>query len=205
MDGLAAFVLAGGKSSRMGHAINKSFMLLEGRSLLDRALALAASVTPSARIVGPQKLAAYGDVVEDVYADHGPLAGIHTALASSPAELNLILAVDMPFVDSRFLAYLVSEARKCRAWVTVPRTDRGWQPLCAVYRRQFAAAAEPALREGRNKIDALFAQVETRVIEEDELIAAGFSAAMFRNLNTPQEFAGAAEAMRENRPPGKLS
>jgi molybdopterin-guanine dinucleotide biosynthesis protein A len=71
--------------------------------------------------------------------------------------------------------------------VVVPRGAGGWQPLCAVYRREFAAAAERSLRAGRNKIDRLFDEVRTRVIEQEELEGAGFSPAIFRNLNTPDE------------------
>jgi len=64
---------------------------------------------------------------------------------------------------------------------------RGWQPLCAVYRRDFAEAAETALRAGHNKIDRLFDLLEVRVINEDELVRAGFSLNILRNLNTPEE------------------
>jgi molybdopterin-guanine dinucleotide biosynthesis protein A len=71
--------------------------------------------------------------------------------------------------------------------VVVPRGDGGWQPLCAVYHREFASVAERALLAGRNKIDRLFDEVRTRVIEQEELEGAGFSSAVFRNLNTPEE------------------
>jgi molybdopterin-guanine dinucleotide biosynthesis protein A len=102
--------------------------------------------------------------------------------------LSLVLAVDLPFVESRFLEYLINQARETGAVVTVPRAGGGFQPLCAVYRREFAGIAEHALRAGRNKIDSLFTQVETRVLEEDELARLGFAADIFRNLNTPEDF-----------------
>jgi molybdopterin-guanine dinucleotide biosynthesis protein A len=140
------------------------------------------------RIVGDaKKFAAFGRVVEDVYRDRGPLGGIHGALSSSPTELNLMLAVDLPFVDAKFLKYLLLRARESGAMVTVPRAGGGLQPLCAVYRRGFVDAADESLRDGKNKIDPLFGRVVTCVIEEDELMRAGFSVEMFRNLNTPQE------------------
>jgi molybdopterin-guanine dinucleotide biosynthesis protein A len=69
----------------------------------------------------------------------------------------------------------------------VPRTSKGLQPLCAVYRREFSIAAEQALRAGKYKIDAAFSSVSVRVIEEAELAAAGFSERSFFNLNTPQD------------------
>jgi molybdenum cofactor guanylyltransferase len=182
-----AFILAGGKSTRMG--VDKAFVDYDGRTLLARALDLARSVTSDVCIVGSrEKFAAFAPVVEDVFHDCGPLAGIHAALRASVTELNLMLAVDTPFVSGPFLQYLIRQAREApEATVVVPRGGGGWQPLCAIYRREFAGAAENALLAGRNRIDPLFDVSRTRVIEEEDLEEAGFSPAIFRNLNTPEE------------------
>jgi molybdopterin-guanine dinucleotide biosynthesis protein A len=184
--GVTAFVLAGGKSSRMGS--DKAFLRLGEQTLLSQALKAAGAVAAEVRIVGDaKKFAAFGKVVEDVYRDRGPLGGIHAALSGSPTEWNLMLAVDLPFVEPEFLRYLLLRARESSAIITVPRAGGGLQPLCAVYRREFAEVAERSLRDGKNKIDLLFAEAETCVIEEDELLRLGFSVEMFRNLNTPEE------------------
>jgi molybdopterin-guanine dinucleotide biosynthesis protein A len=135
-------------------------------------------------------------VVVDEFAEHGPLGGIHAALRSSTSDLNLILAVDMPFVQERFLKYLVCEAEKRDAVATVPKAAGNWQPLCAVYRKAFADLAESALRSGRNKIDPLFKEALVRVITDDELEQAGFGAELFRNLNTPEDLRAAADVLR---------
>ena len=87
---LTAFILAGGKSTRMG--TDKAFVDYDGRTLLLRALDLARSVATDVRIVGSkEKFAAFGPVVEDIFRDCGPLGGIHAALRASPTELNLML------------------------------------------------------------------------------------------------------------------
>jgi molybdopterin-guanine dinucleotide biosynthesis protein A len=190
MDGspdVTVFVLAGGKSTRMG--TDKAFVEYEGRTLLARALDLARSVTPDVRIVGSrEKFAPFAPVVEDVFCECGPLGGIHAALQASPTELNVMLAVDMPFVSWAFLQYLIGQAGSApEAAVVVPHGAGNWQPLCAIYRRDFAGVAEDALRAERNRIDPLFSAVRTRVITEEELEDAGFSPALFRNLNTPGE------------------
>jgi molybdopterin-guanine dinucleotide biosynthesis protein A len=184
---VGAFILAGGKSTRMG--TDKAFVEYDGRTLLARALDLARSITPNVRIVGSvEKFAPFAPVVEDIFRERGPLGGIHAALRSSLTELNVMLAVDTPFVSWAFLQYLISQARSApEAVAVVPRDEAGSQPLCAVYRREFADEAESALRAGRNRIDALFATVPTRVIEPQELESAGFSRTIFRNLNTPEE------------------
>jgi molybdenum cofactor guanylyltransferase len=194
MDGrapdLAAFILAGGKSTRMG--ADKAFVVLDGRTLLARALEVTRSITPDVRIVGSaKKFAPFAPVVEDIFPGCGPLAGIHAALHSSHTELNIILAVDTPFVSFALLQFLIARAQNSAAIVTAPQTSQGWQPLCAVYRRRFADTAEPALREGRYKIDALFDIVPVQPISEADLESAGFSPKLFSNLNTKEELESA--------------
>jgi molybdopterin-guanine dinucleotide biosynthesis protein A len=187
------FLLAGGKSSRMGTNIDKAFLEFGGQTLLDRALTVMGAVCESVTIVGdPAKFTKcgspkYGPVLADIFSGCGPLAGIHAALVHSPAELNLMLAVDLPFVSRELLAFIFAAAEDNDAVITVPRAGKGLQPLCAVYRRDFSLAAELALRAGKYKIDAAFSSVSVRVIEEAELAAAGFSEQSFFNINTPQD------------------
>ena len=171
---------------------DKAFLEVGGRTLLARTLDFAASIGSPVKIVGnPKVFTGFCSVVEDIYHEHGPLGGIQAALASTATDLNLMLAVDLPFLRPEFLQYLISRARESSAVVTVPRALGGLQPLCAVYRGAFLAPAERALRAGKNKIDALFAEVETRVIDEDELRNAGFGDEMFRNVNTPADWESA--------------
>src|SRR5690349_6292915 len=121
VDDVTAFVLTGGKSTRMG--TDKAFLDFKGRIMLSRALELVAGTAREVRIVGnPAKFAAFRKVIEDIYRDQGPLAGIHAALKSSSTDLNLFLAVDLPFVKPDLLKYLVSAARQTEAFITVPRT-----------------------------------------------------------------------------------
>jgi molybdopterin-guanine dinucleotide biosynthesis protein A len=173
---------------------DKAFLEFQGETLVERALALMGRVCPSVAIVGdPARFSGYGSVVEDVYSGCGPLGGIHAALVASSAELNLMLAVDMPFVSEELLRYLFAAAEESEAVVTVPCTEKGLQPLCAVYGRQFANVAELALRAGNCKIDAAFRGLSIRVIEDHELAAAGFSERSFFNVNTPEDLRAAEE------------
>jgi molybdopterin-guanine dinucleotide biosynthesis protein A len=182
----SGYVIAGGKSSRMGE--DKAFVNFGGQTLLQRALTAMGAVCDRVAIVGePTKFENYALAVADIFAECGPLGGIHAALRHSSAELNLMLAVDMPFVSSELLAFLLKAAEGNAATITVPRVGNGFQPLCAVYRRDFASVAEQALRAGKYKIDAAFSGVSVRVIEEVELAVAGFSEQSFFNLNTPQD------------------
>lgn len=177
---------------------DKAFIRLGEETLLSRALRIAGAVAGEVRIVGSaKKFASFGQVVEDVYRDRGPLGGIHAALSRSTAQWNLMLAVDLPFIGPEFLEYLLLRARESNATVAVPRAGGGLQPLCAAYQRKFAEVAEQSLRDGENKIDRLFAKVETCLLEEHELLRAGFAAEMFQNLNTPEELEEAKRLFSE--------
>lgn len=188
----AGFLLAGGKSSRMG--ADKAFLDFGGATLLDRALGVLKAACGSVTIVGDAaKFASAGPVIADVFPGCGPLAGIHAALVNSQAELNAVLAVDMPLVSAELVSFLLAAAEASGAIMTVPRTRVGFQPLCAVYRRDFAATAEQALRAGHYKIDAAFAGVRLGIVDEPELTAAGFSERNFLNINTPEDRRRAAD------------
>lgn len=168
---------------------DKAFLELQGRTLLERALAIARSITDEVIIVGPrEKFSAHGRVIEDTYPGQGPLAGIHAALAASRSELNFVIALDTPFLDPSFARHLVEQAKQSGATVTLPRVAGQSQPLCAVYRREFAPVAETALRQGKNNIVPLFEQVSTREIGDAELRELAYDPRMFDNLNTPEEW-----------------
>ena len=167
----------------------KAWLKLGGESLLEIARRAAAAVAENIFVVGAkEKFGA--EAVEDLFSGQGPLAGIHAALRHSRSEWNLLLAVDMPRLTPEFLRYLLRRAEGATELAVVPRNGRGWQPLCAFYRRGFAAPAEAALRAGRNKIDGLFEAAGVEAVTENEMRAAGFDAeALLQNINTPADWA----------------
>ncbi len=74
-------------------------------------------------------------VVIDEFPDRGALGGIYTAIVRSPHERTLVVACDMPFLDERFLAHMAA----LDADLVIPRSNRGYEPLCAIYSRTCAA------------------------------------------------------------------
>jgi molybdopterin-guanine dinucleotide biosynthesis protein A len=184
---LAAFVLAGGKSSRMGR--DKAALLLNGRTLLQHALATLREITSNVSILGSPQT--YGDqgapVIADIVPECGPLGGIHAALTQTKADFNLIIAVDTPFLSVDFLKFLSARAVASRAVVTTPEIAGYTQPLCAVYSRQFLPIAAQALKSGNYKIVPLFPADGTLKIPDSEMAQFAFTPEMFDNLNTPED------------------
>src|SRR6202167_5393173 len=129
------FVLAGGRSTRMGQ--DKALLQVGGRSLLDLALDKLRSIGVAApRIAAARSdLSSHAGVVADLHPGCGPLSGIEAALAASSRPLNVFLPVDVPLLPAQFLLWMLQRAQTTGALVTVPRIN-GWpQALCAVYHR----------------------------------------------------------------------
>lgn len=89
-------ILAGGRSSRMGH--DKSAIRLGGRTLLQ-------IVTETAGTLG----CPVGLIRNDVVASCGPLGGILTGFRRFPETRLLFLSCDMPFVSRALLEALAAQ------------------------------------------------------------------------------------------------
>jgi molybdenum cofactor guanylyltransferase len=184
---VTVFVLAGGRSSRMG--FDKALLTFRHQTLLARALQAGATVAGKVVIVGPRaRYATYGEVVEDVYLECGPLGGIHAALRTTKTDLNLVLSVDMPLMTAEFLRWLLGQARNASELIIIPDALGGPQPLCAVYRRSLHGLAEQALKDGEYKVGHLFSRAPTLYISQAVICEAGFTPEIFRNVNTTEEY-----------------
>jgi molybdenum cofactor guanylyltransferase len=172
---------------------DKALLPFPGGNLLQLILGKAKQLSPHTVIVGPRdQYALYGDVLEDMVPGCGPLGGIHAALSATQTELNLLLSVDMPLMTVDFLRWLLQAAADSNDLAIVPETEGRLQPLCAGYRRGALPAIERELKAGNFKVDRIFSLVKTRRISETELCAAGFTPAIFCNVNTPADYEAAA-------------
>ena len=84
--------------------------------------------------------------VADAEPDVGPLGGLVAALEASPHRLMAAVAVDLPFASPAVLALLASSCGDADA--AVPRTNRGLEPLHAVYAPTAVPVLRRALSEG---------------------------------------------------------
>ncbi len=107
---MAGFVLAGGKSSRMGR--DKALLEIDGESLIARATRLVRAVlSEPVVIVSTPGYEALGlKIVADDFPGYGPLGGIATALHISTKPWNLVIACDLPYLTKPWLEYLIERA-----------------------------------------------------------------------------------------------
>jgi molybdopterin-guanine dinucleotide biosynthesis protein A len=186
---VSAAILAGGRARRFGGADKASLPVGRAR-IIDRQLAALSAVAGDVCIVSndPERYAGIGvRVIPDAIAQAGPLGGIYTALLAAAHDRVLILACDLPFVTAALLERLVAESgRDAEADAVVPRSARGVEPLCALYRRRCAAAARDRIESGALQVVGLLDAVRTRVLGPDAL-AEYDDGSLFENVNTPHD------------------
>jgi molybdopterin-guanine dinucleotide biosynthesis protein A len=153
--GTAAFVLAGGKSSRMGR--DKALLSFAGQPLAVRALSLLREAGLTASLVGAKSsLAPFAPVVEDREPGLGPLGGICAALASTPARLAVFLPVDLPLLPASLITFLVYRAQVTTRAVTLPAISDFTQTFPVVLDRAVLPALAAELAAGRRGCFAAF-------------------------------------------------
>ncbi len=186
MEQIAAFILAGGASSRMG--TDKSQLRLEQQTFTQRIAETLLQLTDSVFIVGRDSDESSLRSVADVYPKWGALGGIHAALAACSREWAIVVACDLPFVTSELFSYLAEQRMDHDAVVPIQEDGRP-QPLAALYR------VDPCLRQATDLIEAgrrrpldLLNAVKTRWVAFDELRNFARAHSFFVNINTPEDY-----------------
>ena len=156
------FVLAGGRSSRMGQ--NKALIEFAGRRLIQHAVGILREAGLETRIAGAASgVSQFAPVVSDMPEDSGlgPLAGIRSALSACLCRFAVFLPVDMPLIPASLLEYLVRYAVVTQKTVTVASVAGFTQTFPAVIDCAAIESLRESLRSGdRNCLKAFCAAGE---------------------------------------------
>jgi len=198
---ISAAILAGGRARRLG-GVDKAALLLGGSRIIDRQLAILTGVADEVMIVAndASRYAAFQlPVVPDLIPEAGALGGVYTALATARHEHVLLLACDLPFVTRALLDRLVAEAGEDDA--VVPRSSRGLEPLCAIYRTRCAPALREHIERGERQVSGWVGGLRVRELDPVALETYDPLGRLFANVNTPHDYARARAWVEENQKP----
>jgi molybdopterin-guanine dinucleotide biosynthesis protein A len=186
---IEAFILAGGASSRMG--TDKSQLLLEDQTFVERIAATLQTVTDTIRLVGGSEnssVTAKLPRVADVYPQWGALGGLHGALTACRHEWAIVVACDLPFVTAGLFQMLASLRADHHAVVPLQPDGRP-QPLAALYRVDpCAGRATELIEAGRRRPLDLLQSVNTRWVNFAEIANLEQAERFFVNINTPDDY-----------------
>ncbi|PCJ83823.1 MAG: hypothetical protein COA57_10470 [Flavobacteriales bacterium] len=185
MKQITGFVLAGGKSIRIGQ--DKGLIQLNGKQFVEHALSIANQVCKETFIIAnSSKYKKFGaPVFADIYKEKGPAGGICTGLIHSKTNFNLVLGCDLPFVSVELLKHLVNQVDKEHE-AFVPVFQHLPQPLCAVYSKNSMIEFDKAIQEKKLKMQGILKGLKTKYITIDESLGF-YSPDLFFNVNTKED------------------
>jgi molybdopterin-guanine dinucleotide biosynthesis protein A len=192
---LTVCIQAGGASSRMGE--DKALKTFLGRPLIQRVVERLSPIADEL-IVTTNRPEDYTflnlPLFPDLRPGRGALGGLYTAIASASHPLVAVVACDMPFASPALLEAGGQLLLREEADVVIPKSEEGYEPLHAVYRRETCLPAiEAAIDADQWKVIAWFPQVNLRVLTPEEIKQHDPSGLAFWNVNTPEEFSKAQE------------
>jgi molybdenum cofactor guanylyltransferase len=191
---IAAAILTGGQARRLlGRDKSRLVVSRDGRTILDRQLAMLAPlaadiliVTSAARL--PDFAGVPGArVVTDTHPDAGPLGAILTALETAAADAVFVIGGDMPDVPAELVAALAARHAAGGRDVTAPESPRGVEPLAAIYDRSARPALAAALAAGELSLRRAMDRVRVDVMPARDVAAYGRPDRLFRNINSPDD------------------
>jgi molybdenum cofactor guanylyltransferase len=195
---LYGLVLTGGRSRRMQR--DKANLSYAGKSQLARAMELLTPLVArcfvsvrSDQLDDPRR-AAY-DTIADVLPNLGPMGGIHAALQAYPDRGWLVLACDLPFLDTPTLQYLIAHRISGRVATAYRSSFDGQpEPLCAIFEPASRALIEQSLAQSQQCPRALLARNDVELLDLPNPRA-------LDNVNTGEEYAAAHAALGATTPP----
>ena len=194
---VTGIILAGGKSSRMGK--DKGLLELSGKKLVEIAIGNLSSLCDRILIsTNSDAYAQFGlEVVPDRNPNIGPMGGSYSSLLRSNTGTNLVLSVDLPFINKGTLRYLLEQSRDVE--VAVPWSgEEHYEPLCACYDRSVLPLMEEFINRGIYKLPELFKQIKLNPLIINEQLPF-FTPILFHNINTFSDFLSAENMMNSSK------
>ena len=185
---IEVFVLAGGKSKRMG--TDKGLLKFKGNPMISHIIEILDKLNLKTSIVSSnEEYLKFGKpVYKDVIPNKGPLGGLYTALEYSQAPMVLLLACDMPSINRKGIQSLMTVAEPGKIAIATDRTQIS--PLFACYPRSLKDKVANALLADELKMQDFISKQSHFVLDLNSL----GNTEILQNLNTLEELK-AAESM----------
>lgn len=167
---IGAIVLAGGRSSRFGR--DKLAEIVDGQSLLDRAIVAVAAVASDIVVVsapaGDRSVPAGARLVHDTAAFQGPLAGLAIGLAALELDVDRAIVVggDMPSLIPEVMARLLAALGATIDAAVLDVDGRFVHLPMAVQRHVASPIARSLVDSGERRLRALPLALRVAIIAE---------------------------------------
>ncbi|TLM97776.1 molybdenum cofactor guanylyltransferase, partial [bacterium] len=155
---LSIVIQAGGESQRMG--ANKALLPFLGLPLIERVIK---RVQPFAKelLITTNQPSGFEylqlPLVPDEIPGQGALMGLYSALRAASLPYVAVIACDMPFVNPQLVVFQLDCLIYENIDLVIPKTEQGYEPFHAVYRRETCLpAVADALQSGKKRMISWF-------------------------------------------------
>ncbi len=171
---IAALILAGGKSSRMG--TDKALVPYEGKPMLQRVYQVAAACTEQVYVLTPW-IERYQNILPsdcqyliESQPGKGPVNGLSEGLEQISADWILLLACDLPLLDIKIIQSWINKLAQIptSTLALVPQRSDIWEPMCGFYRKEVKTELDDFLKKGKRSFQELLSGIEVEALNVDE-------------------------------------
>lgn len=198
---IGCIALAGGKSTRLGR--NKLDEIVGGQTLFERVISVLATfnteiIVVTSKDISLPPIANHPElkIVNDIYPGMGSLGAIYTGLYFSTRHLNLVVACDMPFLNTGLLSYMIDISSDYDL-VAYNKDDRP-ELLHALYSKNCLTPMKSMIEQGKLRIIGILPYIKTRYLDPEEIEHFERGYLSFFNINTQVELDRAREIARGN-------
>jgi molybdopterin-guanine dinucleotide biosynthesis protein A len=178
------YILAGGKSSRMG--TDKGLLLFEGKAMIQYVIDQMQPIFDNLVIVSnnPEYKKFGLEVIPDLIKDIGPAAGIYTALKNSKTKLNFMVSCDMPFITKEAIAFIIENTNDSQ--IVLLENQQKLEPLFGIYSKDCEQIWLQLIEQKIIKLQKMvsYFKLKTIPVENNEI----FKESFFKNINTKEDF-----------------
>ena len=173
--GITGLILAGGRSKRFGS--DKAQHKIDGIPMIERVHTAILRVASPILVSVANESQQYdlpARHIPDIYPHCGPLAGLHAGLHAAETEWVLVVAVDLPYIESASLEKLLMR-RTDDVDAVVAQCDGKVQPLCGCYRTSLASRIEERLASKKLAVMAFLDTIRVDFVDIPEMELCNFN------------------------------
>jgi molybdopterin-guanine dinucleotide biosynthesis protein A len=180
---LSIYILAGGRSSRMG--TDKGLIQLGNKKVIEYILETCLNISTDIFIVtsNTNYQQFKFPLIQDQIIDAGPAGGIDTILQHTSAEYNLVISCDMPFVDVYSMQYLIDHSTN--KLITIPILNQYPEAMFGIYQKECKNKWRELLNQQYYKMSELIAHFNPNFVDGNQM--QDKNPILFANLNTPED------------------
>jgi len=191
-EDITGVILAGGQSRRLG--VNKALLKIGDQTVIEIAVRLMRSVF-SKNLLCVNDLPAFAflqlPMVQDLYRQGGPLAGLHAALHQITTSKAFLIPCDMPLLNKELIEFLLDSNSDKPIWIA--RAAGRLQPLPGCYDKRLLPTIETLLHSAKRSGEYHFGSfhrlldlVDAEIMDPTELDF--YREELFFNINNKEDY-----------------